>query len=61
MSRYTIRGMDTGDWQDLSKGTTIGYARLDRLAQPLTVRHIHVQIDEAVGTPDAIKINVFAP
>ena len=37
VARYTVSGANGGDWRVLSRGTTVGYARLDRI-EPATVR-----------------------
>jgi alpha-L-fucosidase len=59
VSRYTVWGADTGDWAPLVRGTTIGYARLDRFAAT-TVRKVKVTIEDGVGAPEAITAKVFA-
>lgn len=58
VSRYTLSGFDGAAWRELSRGTTIGYARLDRF-EPLEVRRLRVVIDAAVAPPEAIAIRAF--
>lgn len=60
VARYTVSGFDGTAWRDLARGTTVGYARLDRV-EPTQVRRLRVVIDEAVGRPEPIGIKAFAP
>jgi alpha-L-fucosidase len=55
---YTLSGSDGGEWRTLSKGTTIGYARLDRL-EPAPLRRVRVTIDDAVASPEPIGIKLY--
>jgi alpha-L-fucosidase len=59
VARYTLSGWAGATWQVLSRGTTIGYARLDRF-EPATVRRLRVTIDEAVAAPLPLTIRAFA-
>ncbi|HEY7475957.1 MAG TPA: alpha-L-fucosidase [Vicinamibacterales bacterium] len=60
IGRYSVRGSEDGtNWRELSKGTTIGYARLDRF-EPATIRRVRVVIEEAVETPQPIRVKVFS-
>jgi alpha-L-fucosidase len=58
VARYTFEGRDTGDWQRLSTGTTIGYRKLDRV-DPVSVRYLRLTIDEAVDSPREIALRVY--
>jgi alpha-L-fucosidase len=59
VARYSFMGSaDRSDWRALSRGTTIGYARLDRF-EPAKIRRVRVTIDEAVATPEPIRIKLF--
>jgi alpha-L-fucosidase len=58
VARYTLSGSDGGEWRPLSKGTTIGYARLDRLA-PATVRRVRVAIEDAIAPPEPVRIKLY--
>ena len=57
VSRYTLYGADTGEWSVLSRGTTIGYARIDRFA-PVKVRRLRLVIDDAIDTPEPVTVTV---
>jgi len=58
VARYTLNGMVDGEWRELSRGTTIGYRKLDRIG-PVTVSGVRLSIEEAIGEPDAVKIALF--
>lgn len=59
VARYTVHGsLDTGPWIPLSQGTTIGYAKLDRLART-PVRRVRVTIEDAVAVPEEIGLSLF--
>ncbi|MDE3054140.1 MAG: alpha-L-fucosidase, partial [Gemmatimonadota bacterium] len=58
VARYTMYGSDGGDWQVLSRGTTIGYAKLDRFA-PSRVRRARLVIEAAVALPRQIAIRLY--
>jgi alpha-L-fucosidase len=58
IARYRVEGSDTGEWRPLSRGTTIGYAKIDRF-EPAAFRRIRVVIEEAVAPPEPIAIKVF--
>lgn len=58
VARYTISASDGGGWREIARGTTIGYARLDRV-DAATAR-LRVTIDDAVSTPQRISVKVYA-
>jgi alpha-L-fucosidase len=59
VAAYRVEGAgDDGVWKELSRGTTIGYTKLDRIA-PSAVRSIRVTIDDAIGAPEPINVRVF--
>jgi len=58
IARYTLLGSDSGEWRELSRGTTIGYARLDRF-EPATIRHLRVVIEDTVAPPERIGIKLY--
>jgi alpha-L-fucosidase len=59
VERYTILGQDEAGWRELSRGTTIGYARLDRFA-PSSVRRVRVVIEDSIRPPEPIVIRLYA-
>ena len=58
VASYTLSGFDGGEWRTLSKGTTIGYARLDRF-EPATLRRVRLTIEDAAAPPEPISIKLF--
>ena len=58
VARYTLYGSDGGAWQALSRGTTIGYAKLDRFA-PVPVRRARLVINEAAVAPAAVRVRLY--
>jgi alpha-L-fucosidase len=60
VERYTLYGAADSDWQVLSRGSTIGYAKLDRFA-PVTVRRVRLTIEDAVATPERITLRLYQP
>jgi alpha-L-fucosidase len=58
VARYSLDGFDGRDWRTLSRGTTIGYAKLDRF-EPVQVRRARVTIEDAVAPPEPIRIELF--
>jgi alpha-L-fucosidase len=60
VSRYRVEAASGNDWQPVTKGTTIGYKRLTRLATPITARRVRVVIEDALATPEPIAVRLFA-
>jgi alpha-L-fucosidase len=58
IARYRVESADTGDWRPLSRGTTIGFAKIDRFT-PVAMRRLRVVIEEAVAPPEKIAIKVY--
>ena len=59
VARYRVEGTDGAVWQPLSRGTTIGYARLDRI-EAARVRRLRVVIEDAVSRPGPVTLSLFA-
>jgi alpha-L-fucosidase len=65
VSRYTLSASESAtsnsptDWRVLSRGTTIGYARIDRLT-PTPVRRLRLEIEDALAPPEPVTIRVYA-
>ncbi|HEV8612185.1 MAG TPA: alpha-L-fucosidase [Gemmatimonadales bacterium] len=60
IARYVLEGSDGGPWQTLSRGTTIGYRKLDRF-EPVPVRRVRLVIEDAVAVPQPVRIGLFSP
>lgn len=60
IARYALEGAEGGAWRPLSRGTTIGYRKLDRFP-PTPVRRVRVVVEDAVEAPEPITIGLYAP
>jgi alpha-L-fucosidase len=60
VARYTLYGAVDREWQVLSRGSTIGYTKLDRFA-PVTVRRVRVAIEDTAGTQQGIVVKLYNP
>ena len=58
VARHTVSGSDGGQWRELARGTTIGYARLHRI-DTTGIRRIRVTIEEAAAPPAPVAINAY--
>jgi alpha-L-fucosidase len=47
-----------GAWQELARGTTVGYRKLDRLSAA-PVRRVRVTVEDAVVPPSRLRIGVY--
>jgi alpha-L-fucosidase len=59
IARYRLESAEAADWRPLARGTTVGYARIERF-QPVALRKVRVVIEEAVAPPERIAIKIFA-
>ena len=57
VARYEVQGSDGGPWKTLSRGTTIGYRKLDRIA-PTTVLRTRVLFHEVLRT-GGVKLELY--
>jgi alpha-L-fucosidase len=53
-----LEGAEAGEWRTLSRGTTIGYRKLDRF-DPVRVRRVRLRIEDAVAKPRRVAIRLF--
>jgi alpha-L-fucosidase len=58
VSSYELHGEGETGWRPISRGTTIGYARLDRFT-PVNVRRIRLRITGAIDTPQRVTLQLF--
>jgi alpha-L-fucosidase len=59
VASYRVEGAGSdGRWKPLSKGTTIGYAKLDRIPS-VSVQGLRVTIDDAVADPERITLQAY--
>lgn len=61
VARYAVHGAarGVGDWKLLSRGTTIGYAKIDRF-EPTLVKLLRLDVDVAAEPADPITVRAFA-
>ena len=58
VSKYSLEGRVGEKWQLLSRGTTIGYQKLDRFA-PVELEAVRLNIEESVGAPGGVKVALY--
>jgi alpha-L-fucosidase len=58
VARYTLYGAGTDDWSVLARGTTIGYAKLDRFPAR-RVRRVRLVIEDAVARPRPLVVRLY--
>lgn len=58
VARWSLYGEDSGDWTLLSHGTTVGYARMERLEQT-SVRSVKLVIETTVATPRRVHMTLY--
>lgn len=59
--RYRVDGdVGHGAWRELSRGETIGYCKMDRLAVTVGVTRLRVTIEEFLDSPSTVLVRAFA-
>jgi alpha-L-fucosidase len=58
VSRYSIYGASDDSWRVLSRGTTIGYAKLDRFS-PVSVRRVKLVIEDSLISPEPPVVKLY--
>ena len=60
VAAHTLLGSEDGNsWRGLTRGTTIGYARIARF-EPATVRRVRLVINDAVAPPVKLTVKLYA-
>ena len=59
VSQYAVEG-DVGGWRSLSRGTTIGFRKLDR-CEPTVVRRVRVTVAGVARPVKGIRIALYSP
>lgn len=59
VARYRLEGSDGGEWKLLTRGTTIGYRKLDRF-EPVLVRWVRFHIEDAVERPRPVSLGLYS-
>ncbi len=58
VASYRVEGEgEDGVWRELTRGTTIGYAKLDRVRG--SVRRLRVTIEDAIAEPEPITLQAY--
>lgn len=61
VARYTISGaFGVDEPKPIVSGTTIGYAKLERLSPPRRLSRIRLTIEDAVAEPEQVRVRVFS-
>jgi alpha-L-fucosidase len=58
VARYVLEGAEANEWRVLSRGTTIGFRKLDRF-EPVAVRRLRLRIEEAIAAPELLRLRLF--
>lgn len=62
VARYRVEGFDGARWVGFSQGTTVGYAKIDRVVESAAVTRVRLTVDDAAGpAAPAVRINVYPP
>ena len=56
--RFSVRDSETADWREVSRGTTVGYAKLDRF-EPATFRYGKVEVLDAIDSSVMLGAKLF--
>lgn len=59
VARWSLQAADDADWRTISRGTTIGYARMERV-EPFKARRVRLVVEEAVAPPKRVSVVVYA-
>ncbi len=60
VARYAVEGWDGAAWRPLSRGTTIGMRKLDRVG-PAELARLRLRIEDAVGPPQPVSVRLYRP
>lgn len=60
IDRHVVSGLVGGHWRELSRGRTIGHARIDRI-EPTLVSRVRVTTHGVDEQPPPIHVSLFAP
>jgi alpha-L-fucosidase len=59
VASYRLEGSQGGQWQELASGSTIGYAKLDRLTAGHPIRRVRVVIEEWIDQAEPVTLQLF--
>jgi alpha-L-fucosidase len=59
VARFRLEARAGGAWREITRGTTIGYRRLERVART-PVRQLRVTIEDAVELPELVRVGCYS-
>ena len=59
VARYSLHGAMDGDWKELSRGTTIGFTKIDRFPATTATR-VRLSVEDAVDVPERVSVRLYA-
>jgi alpha-L-fucosidase len=59
VASYRLEGSQGGAWRELATGTTIGHAKLDRLADGGPMRRVRLVITRWLDQPEPVNLQLF--
>ncbi len=51
ISGYRVEAFGDGEWKEISRGTTVGHKKLDRMVAPVTASKVRLVIEKSRATP----------
>jgi alpha-L-fucosidase len=57
--RFNIEAWKDNSWQEVVRGTTIGYKRIVRLEQQVSTQKLRVNIEDSRACPVVSNIEIF--
>ncbi len=61
VAAYRVEAWQDGAWQTISRGTTIGHKKLDRLDAPVTTARVRLVIESALAVPLLAEVGLYHP
>ena len=59
IASYRLEGWEGGQWRPLSAGSTIGYAKLDRIAPGPVIRRVRLVLEKWIEQPEPVSLQLF--
>jgi alpha-L-fucosidase len=59
IARFSVLGEMDRAWRELARGTTVGYARIERVT-PVTIGAVRVTVEEAIAPVERLTLRIFA-
>ena len=59
VAAYVLSGFDGAAWSELSRGTTIGYAKIDRMDGSRVIQRLRVAVEHAGPPSGPVQIKAF--